>query len=388
MGNKAVKKKTAAFFKATKKPGMYSDGGTLFLRVAPGGSKQWVQRLVIHGKRHDLGLGGYPLISVAEARAKAFDNRKLARTGGDPLALKRRINIPTFSVAVEAVIAMHEVTWKDEKSALQWRASLRDYAMLKLGRMRVDVITSADVMAVLLPIWNDKRETARRVRQRIGAVMKWSIAQGFRTDNPAGDAIGAVLPKNGVTKKHQRALPYDQVAAAIATVQTSSTVTAAVLAFEFLVLTACRSGEVRLAQWSEIDLDAACWTIPARRMKTNREHRVPLSPQAMEVLTAAKAITDGSRLVFPSPRGRAGSPLNSKCLSMICARLKIDAVPHGFRSSFRDWASEKTDTPVAVMEASLAHVNSNRVEAAYARSDLFERRQKLMNQWAEYLTQA
>ena len=200
MSNKSTAKSTAAFFKAIKAPGMYRADPTLYLCVAPGGSKSWVQRLSIYGRRHDLGLGGFPLVKLAEARAKAFDNRKLARAGGDPLALKSRQNIPTFAAAAESVITMHEVNWRDERSAQQWRASLRDYAMPKLGRMRVDTITSADVMAVLLPIWNTKRETARRVRQRIGAVMKWSIAQGFRTDNPAGDAIGAVLPKNGVIK--------------------------------------------------------------------------------------------------------------------------------------------------------------------------------------------
>ena len=388
MSNKSTAKSTAAFFKAIKAPGMYRADPTLYLCVAPGGSKSWVQRLSIYGRRHDLGLGGFPLVKLAEARAKAFDNRKLARAGGDPLALKSRQNIPTFAAAAESVITMHEVNWRDERSAQQWRASLRDYAMPKLGRMRVDTITSADVMAVLLPIWNTKRETARRVRQRIGAVMKWSIAQGFRTDNPAGDAIGAALPKNGVIKKHQRALPYDQVAAAIATVQASSSGMAATLAFEFLVLTACRSGEVRLARWDEIDLRAACWTIPAERMKMQREHRVPLSPRAVEVLTAAAEITDGSGLVFPSPRAKPSKPLNNKCLSMICARLNIDAVPHGFRSSFRDWASERTNTPVAVMEASLAHANNNQVEAAYARSDLFERRHKLMDQWAEFLSES
>ena len=251
--------------------------------------------------------------------------------------------------------------------------------------MRVDTITSADVMAVLLLIWNTKRETARRVRRRIGAVMKWSIAQSYRDDNPAGDAIGAALPKNGAIKKHQPALPYDQVAAALATVRAGSSGMAATLAFEFLVLTAGRSSEVRLARWDEIDLSAACWTIPAERMKMQREYRVPLSPRAVEVLTAAAEIPNGSDLVFPSPRGKPGKPMTGKCLSDMCARLGIDAVPHGFRSSFRDWASEKTNTPHAVMEAALAHVNPNQVEAAYARSDLFERRRKLMNQWAGYL---
>ncbi len=392
-----IHKLSAAFVRTVNRPGKYGDGNCLYLFVKKTGGRSWIQQLVIHGKRRELGLGGYPLVSLAEARAKAFDNRKLARGGGDPLALKRKPNIPTFAVAVESVITIHEGNWNDGRTADQWRASLRDYAMPKLGWMRVDQVTMADVMAVLQTptknlngktgsLWNTKRETARRVRQRIGAVMKWSIAQGFRTDNPAGDALGAALPRNGVIKKHQRALPYDQVAAALATVRASSSGKVAVLAFEFLVLTACRSAEIRLAQWDEIDLDAACWTIPAERMKAKREHRVPLSPRAVEILTEARKLDDGFGLVFPSPRGKPGKPITSKTLLDICTRSGIDAVPHGFRSSFRDWASERTNTPHAVMEASLAHANKNQVEAAYARSDLFERRHKLMNQWAQYLT--
>ena len=388
---------SAAFCRTAKDAGKYCDGGSgLYLMVTPSGSKSFMQRLSIHGRRHDLGLGGYPLVTLAEARAKAFANQKLARDGGDPLALKRRPNIPTFAAAVESVITIHEGNWNDGRTADEWRASLRDYAMPKLGRMRVDQVTMADVMAVLQTptkdlngktgsLWNIKRETARRVRQRIGAVMNWSIAQGFRTDNPAGDALGTALPRNGVIKKHQRALPYDQVAAALATVRASSSGKAAILAFDFLVLTACRSSEVRLAQWKEIDLDAACWTIPAERMKAKREHRVPLSPRAVEILTAAQKLSDGSGLVFPSPRGKPGRPFTSKTLLDICTRSGIDAVPHGFRSSFRDWASERTNTPAAIMEAALAHANKNQVEAAYARSDLFEKRRKLMDQWTRYL---
>ena len=389
-----INRLSAAFVRTVNEPGKYGDGNCLYLFVKKTGGRSWIQQLVINGKRRELGLGGYPLVSLAEARAKAFDNRKLARAGGDPLALKHKPNIPTFAVAVESVIKIHEPNWKDDRSAQQWRASLRDYAMPRLKQIRVDKVTMADVMAVLQTptknkkgetgsLWNVKRETARRVRRRIGAVMKWSIAEGFRTDNPAGDEIEAALPKKGAVKKHQPALPYDQVATALATVRAGSSGMVATLAFEFLVLTACRSGEVRLARRSEIDLSAACWTIPAERMKTNREHRVPLSPRAVEILIEVQKLSGDSKLVFPSPRGK---PLTGRCLSYMCARLGIPAVPHGFRSSFRDWASERTNTPVAVMEAALAHANKNQVEAAYARSDLFERRRKLMDQWAQYLT--
>ena len=239
------------------------------------------------------------------SRQAAFDNRKLARAGGDPLALKRRPDVPTFAEAAETVIGIHAAGWKDGgKSAAQWRASLRDYAMLRLGRRRVSDITTANVMAVLLPIWNDKRETARRVRQRIGAIMKWAVAEGHRADNPAGEAIGAALPKNGVVRAHQRALPHAEVGAAVAQVRAPGAYAATVLCFEFLTLCAVRSGEARLARWDEVDLEAATWTIPGGRMKAKREHRVPLSGRALEVLHEARALADGSGWVFPSPRSR------------------------------------------------------------------------------------
>ena len=234
----------------------------------------------------------------------------------------------------------------------------------------------------MLPIWSTKHETARRVRQRIGTVMKWAVAQGYRADNPAGDAIGAALPKNSAIRKHQRALPYGEVVAAVEAVRASGAGITAKLAFEYLVLTACRSGEVRLARWEEFDLGAAEWLIPGERMKTKRPHRVPLSGRALEILCEARPLSGGTGLVFPSPRGKA---LSDNTLSKLLRDLGIQAVPHGFRSSFRDWASECTNAPRSVMEAALAHVNPNRVEAAYARSDLFERRRALMESWAAYL---
>ena len=246
----------------------------------------------------------------------------------------------------------------------------------------MDAITTADVIAVLVPIWNEKRVTAQRVRQRIGAIMRWAIAQGYRGDNPAGEALAAVLPRNGVARQHQRALPHGEVAAALAKVRASEAWPATKLAFEFLVLSACRSGEVRGARWDEIDPEAATWTVPALRTKAGREQRVPLSTRALGVLDRARALADGSGLVFASPTGRA---LTSNTLSGLCHDNDIGCVPHGFRSSFRDWAAEQTDTPHAVMEAALAHAVRDKAEAAYARSDLFEKRRKLMEQWAGYL---
>ena len=373
---------TAAFVKHAE-PGKHYDAHGLFLKVEPGGTRRWVQRIVVHGRRRDIGLGGFPLLTLVEARQQAFANRKLARAGGDPIALRRQGHVPTFEEAAEKVITFHAGNWRDGgKSAKQWRASLRDYAMPRLGRLRVSAVSTANVMAVLLPIWHDKRETARRVRQGIGAVMKWAIAQGYRQDNPAGEAIAAALPRNGHVRKHMAALPHGEVSEALARVRSSAAGTSTKLAFEFLVLTAARSGEVRQATWDEIDLAAAVWTVPADRMKANREHRVPLCERAVEILNEAQAFGDANPLVFPSPRGKA---LSDVTLSKLVKEQGIAAVPHGFRSSFRDWAAERTDHPREVIEAALAHVIQNKVEAAYARSDLFERRRRLMDDWATYL---
>ena len=296
----------------------------------------------------------------------------------------RHRGVPTFEQAAVQVMAMHRPSWRNAKHATQWTATLRDYVNPRIGSKPVDLVTSADVMAVLLPIWNDKHATARRVRQRMGTVMKWAIAQGYRPDNPAGEAIGAALPKQGGIQRHYQALPYGEVAGAVQAVRQSDARAAVKLAFEFLVLTACRSGEVRRARWEEVELEAGEWTIPAERMKQQREHRVPLSARAREILVEAGENTVGSEWVFPSPTGRT---LKDFALSGLLGELGIPAVPHGFRSSFRDWAAECTDAPHAVMEAALAHVVRNKVEAAYARSDLFERRRVLMDDWSRYLAQ-
>ncbi|MDE0260132.1 MAG: tyrosine-type recombinase/integrase [Gammaproteobacteria bacterium] len=374
------RKLTAAFVRSVHEPGLYWDEHGLVLRVKPSGYKQWIQRLFIHGKRRELGLGSVRLVTLAEARDAALANRKVARAGGDPRT-KRRSSVPTFEQAAAKVFAMHRANWT-ERHAGQWIATLRTYAYPGIGGKRVDRIRSADVMGVLMPIWNDKYQTAKRVRQRISTVMRWAIAQGYRVDNPAGDAIGAALPKPPRVQKHYKALPYRKVAAAIEAVVGSEARLSVKLGIEFLVLTACRSGEVRGARWAEIDIEGGEWAIPAERMKSRREHRVPLSGRAREILAEAKAHAPRSELVFPSARGLV---LPSFEFTGLLKALGVGAVPHGFRSSFRDWAAERTDAPRAVMEAALAHAVRNRVEAAYARSDLFERRRVLMEQWAEYL---
>ena len=376
-------KLTARFAETVAKPGRHGDGNGLYLVVKPSGSKSWILRTVVRGRRCDIGLGGYPLVSLAEARAAAFDGRKLARAGGDPLALKRRPDIPIFEDAARTVIEIHRPTWRDGgKSAGQWHSSLRHYAFPRLGARPVDTITTADVMAVLLPIWTVKAETARRVRQRISTVMKWAVAQGHRGDNPAGDAIAAALPKVVDRRRHFRAIHHTKAGGAIRAVRESQASPAVRLAFEFLVLTAARSGEVRGASWSEFDMETATWTVPGERMKGGREHRVPLSGRALEILEEARALDDRSDLVFPAPAG--GKSMSDSTLSKLLRELDVDAVPHGFRSTFRDWCSESARVPREVAEACLAHAVKG-VEGDYARSDLLDRRRKLMERWAAYL---
>ena len=376
---------SAAFCRNVAESGRYCDGNGLYLHVDPSGARRWVQRLVIRGKPHVLGLGSYTLVSLAEARELALDNRKLARSGGDPLAAKRRGHgMPTFEEAAAKVLEQKRGAWRNPKHANDWPASLRLYAFPQIGDKPVCDVTSADVLQILTPIWHDKPETARRVRQRISAVMKWAVAMQHRPDNPAGDAVGQALGRQQAVVRHMRALPHGEVAAAVAAVRASQAWSGTRLAFEFLVLTAARSGEVRLATWAEIDLDAAVWTVPAARMKALREHRVPLCGRAVEILDEAAALGEGTDLVFPSRRGKA---LSDMTLSKLVKEQGIAAVPHGFRSSFRDWAGERTNHPREVVESALAHVVRNKVEAAYARSDLFERRRRLMDDWAAYLAE-
>ena len=381
---------TAAFVKGIRHsgkpygPDKYIDEHGLILRIMPSGSKGWIWRGTIQGKRRDLGLGSYPYVSLSEARQKAFDYRKLARAGGDPAALRSKRAVPTFREALESVLEIHSPGWRDGgKSEKQWRASLKAYAFPRIGDKRVNEIDTADVMNVLLPIWQTRSETARRVRQRIGAVMKWAIAQRYRQDNPAGEALGAALPKNAGNVKHFRAVPYSEVGAAIQKVRKSDAGITTKLLFEFITLCACRSGEARKAQWSEIDFEAANWIIPASRMKAGKEHRVPLSARAIGILREAEAVRQND-YVFPSPTGRV---LSDGTLTKLARSLEIPGTVHGMRSALRDFASEQTNTPHAVMEAALAHTIKNRAEAAYARSDLLERRRELMESWSTYISE-
>ena len=277
---------------------------------------------------------------------------------------------------------MLEKNWQSREGRL-WRSSLRHYVLPALGSRRVNEISAVDVLAVLTPLWAERQENARRVRRRIGAVMKWAIAQGYRTDNPAGQSISHALPRSRAPRPHHRALPHAEVAEALRKVRGSGAYRGSILCLEFLVLTATRSGEARGARWEEIDLAEAIWSIPAARMKARRPHRVPLSKRALEVSKEAQDIHDGSGLVFPSATGRL---MGDRILSALLRNAEIPAVVHGFRASFRTWADEMSDAPRAVMEAALAHKLGDIAEQAYARSDLYDKRSILMQTWADYLS--
>ena len=385
-------KLSAAAVKALGKPGRHGDGDGLYLSVAPSGGKAWVQRIVVHGRRRDIGLGPYPTVSLARAREIAQAHRTAVAEGRDPVAEKREgreaarkpaPSVPTFAEAAARVIELRRPTWSNPKHAAQWRSTLRTYAFPLIGDKAVDAITSADVMDALTPIWTGKPETASRVRQRVETVMDWVVAQGYRLDNPAGRSLLKVLPKTGRLKEHHRALPYRQVPGAVVQVRESSASISTKLAFEFLVLTAGRSGEVRAADWSEVDWESATWELPAARMKARRPHRVPLSGRAVEILSQAAGLNDGHGLIFPATR--SGRPASEMAFTALLRRLQIPAVPHGFRTSFRNWVAECTAAPWAVAEAALAHSVGNSTEAAYMRSDLFDRRRELMDAWAAYV---
>ncbi len=354
----------------------------MYLFVQPTGTRSWVQRLVIRGRRRELGLGAATLVPLAKAREQALANRMLARSGGDPLADRRRVQgVPTFAEAAQRVLEQKRGGWRGRWHAQTWWRSMERYAFPRIGSRPVSEVNTADVLEILTPIWHVKAETARAVRQRIRSVLEWAVALDMRNDNPCDRVLPVLGPQNDIVT-HRQALPHRDVAAAIETVRAGSAQPAVKLAFEFLVLTATRSGEVRGAQWAEIDTTDHVWTLSAQRMKAKREHRVPLGGRALEILDAARKLGDGNPHVFPM---RSGRPISASTLLKMLNDLRIAAVPHGFRSSFRDWAAEKTDHPREVIEAALAHVVQNKVEAAYARSDLFERRRLLMDDWSEYL---
>ena len=371
---------TVGKVRSLTKAGRYADGETLHLVVKPSGSKSWVQRVTIYGKRRDIGLGSCRFVSLAEARERAFENRRQARRGDDPLVDRRR-RVLTFEQAARRTFEANRARWRG-RTAHDWEQVMGRHILPALGGKPVDRIGREDVLRVLTPIWSSRPAQAKKVRQRIKAVLSWAQAHGHVEVNVAGEAIDGALPRQPAVRSHLRALPHQEVPAALIAIGASGE-QAVKACIRFVVLTACRSGEARLATWDEVDVEAREWRIPVARMKMNAEHRVPLSAAALDVLESVRA--GSSSLIFPSPK-RPGKPLSDRALARILkvTGLADRATIHGFRSSFRDWCAD-TGKPREIAEAALAHVVGG-VEGAYFRSDLFARRRQLMDVWAAYVT--
>ena len=383
MSNLRASQLTAASV-PTLGPGKYTDGHGLTLFVQPSGSRQWVQRIHIHGKRREFGLGGFPMVTLREAREKAFENRRIARAGGDPRRQSVNPAVPTFAEATRTVHAIHAPSWRSDKQCQQWIDEVSRIVWPAVGHLPVDAITTAQLTEVFKPIWLTKPVIANRVRQRTEKIMEWCIAEGHRPDNPANAPLKANLPKQP-KGGHHRAIQYTEVAGALDAVRNSPSGEMVKCAFEFLVLTATRKAETLKAAWNEIDLEAGIWTIPASRMKAEREHRIPLSKRATEILARAKAMSPNNRsgFVFVSPRGRA---YDEKTMNTMLANAGVKASPHGFRASFKSWCME-TGQDHAATEFSLAHTLANQTEGSCVRTDLFDIRRALMEAWAAFLAE-
>jgi integrase len=370
-------------------PGRYGDGTVkgLMLVVRESGARGWVLRYQIGGRRRDMGLGPYPEVGLADARDEALENRRLIKRGIDPLAQRTRSKLQTFKQTAEALIESKKPGWRNAKHATQWTNTLKTYAYPKLGGLDVKAVDTEAVLDVLRPIWTTKTETASRVRQRIEAVLDYAGAIRARTgENPARwkGHLDHLLPKPSKVRavKHHAALDWRGMPAFMARLATCDGGAAKALAFA--ILTAARSGEVRGMRWSEVDLEARVWTVPADRIKAGREHRVPLPPATIELLGEAG---DSDELIFASPV-KQGAPFSDATLGAVLKRMgyrRADASVHGFRSTFRDWAGETTAHAREVVEAALAHKLKDKAEAAYARGDLFAKRRKLMQDWSDYL---
>lgn len=377
--------------------GMNFVGGVagLGLNVNTGGSRSWVFRARVAGVRRDMGLGGYPDVPLARARELARNAREKIRSGIDPIEEGRaarsamiaaRASAVSFSKATEQYLEAHEAGWSNPKHRQQWENTLTTYAGPKIGQMLVRDIELPHVLSVLEPIWREKTETASRLRGRMESVLDWASARGYRSGpNPARwkGHLDKLLPAPGRIAKtdHHRSLPHEDMPAFFAALRQQDG--SGARALEFTILTAARSGEARGATWEEFDLTAGKWVIPAGRMKAKKEHRVALSAQAVALLKAQQEMRV-SDFVFPSPK--EDGMLSDMTLTAVLRRMRVDAVPHGFRSTFRNWTAETTNYPREIAELALAHTVGSEVERAYMRSDLFEKRRALMQDWADFVS--
>lgn len=373
-------------------PGMYSDGDGLYVRVAPGGSKQWIHRFTLEGRERHMGLGGIRDVGLAEARERVREARRLLREGIDPVdhrqqriaeARAAKTSAMTFGQAVEGYLAAHQGRWRNSKHRAQWRSTLTTHAA-SLRPLPLPAIDTQNVVAALTPIWSTTPETASRTRGRIEAVLAWAIAQGLRAGpNPARwkQHLDRLLPSRASlgSVKHHKAMPYQETPAFMARLADQPWVSHKALGF--LILTAARTGEVLGARWQEFDLDARLWTVPAERMKARRLHRVPLSDPALDLINGLPRFA-GTDLIFPGMRD--GRPLSNMALLELMRGQGLLYVPHGFRASFKSWATDKTPHAREAIEMALAHNVGDAVERAYMRTDMFEKRQALMRDWADF----
>jgi integrase len=398
-----INKLSAMTVQRTKEPGYYNDGGGLYLQISKLGGKSWVFRFVAPGRprsektgrapTREMGLGPTHTVSLAEAREKALACRKLVADGQDPVETRKEelmhaqleaAKIASFATCASAYVKAHQAGWKNEKHGKQWTATLETYAYPVIGSLPVAAVDTGLVLRVLEPIWKTKTETASRLRGRIESILDWATVRGFRHgDNPArwkGHMEHQLPARNKVQKvEHHAALPYAELGVFMAALRQREGISPRAL--EFAILTAARSGEVRGASWYEIDLQGRLWTIPAERMKAGKEHRVPLSDQAIALIAALPRMA-GNDLLFPAPRGKQ---LSDMALTAVLKRMdRPDLTQHGFRSSFRDWAGEMTAYPREVIEHALAHQLKDKAEAAYQRGDLLAKRARLMADWGKY----
>lgn len=378
-----MSKLTTRTVRTATKRGMLADGEGLYLRIGPGGGKSWVLRTVVHGRRRDLGIGSASLVSLAEARETARQLRKVARAGVDPDTIRRRETL-TFEEAAKRVHGNLLPTWRSERHGQIWLAAVETYVYPHFGKRPIATIGTADLLRALMPIWVSKHDTADRVRQRLATIFDWAKGAGhYPHENPVNGLKNA-LPVVRARPEHMAALPWQELPAFMAELAGREGTSARAL--EFLILTAARSGEIRGARWNEIE--GSVWTVPAERMKSHKAHRVPLSPDAQAVLAKIRRLD--SDLIFPSPgRERDGQSrkLSDTVFRALMDRMqRVGLTTHGFRSTFRDWCSECAHADREVAEAALSHTFGGKVERAYARSDLFERRRVLMMAWAHFAT--
>jgi integrase len=391
---RTIGKLTALKVSRDLEPGMYADGAGLYLQVTSEGAKSWIFRFSLNAKAREMGLGSLSAVSLADARVKAAECRRLRQDGIDPIEARkaRRAQAAldaaktiTFKEAAASYIASHKAGWRNAKHALQWGSTLETYAEPVLGGLSIQAIDINIVLRVLEPIWKTKPETASRVRGRIESILDWAKVRGLRQgENPARwrGHLDHLLPAKSKVRrvKHHAALPYAELPNFIAELRTQEGVAAQAL--EFTILTAARTGETIGAVWDEVNTSEKLWSIPADRVKAGKDHRVPLSSRTLAILRDEQELRT-SDYVFPG--GKAGKPLSNMAMTEVLRRMGRNNITiHGFRSTFRDWAAERTNFPNEVVEMALAHAVGDKVEAAYRRGDLFEKRRRLMDEWATY----